>query len=665
MEADEQLDDLLAELNLWRRKSLARLKTQRVHLPRLFALTGHDRSMRPAQQLDAVRHFMTEAVSATAVRSPVSADVLEGSCSPGAMMEVFGLTRASMDASVEHRQELAGHVIDRGKHTVRKDIQAQLEQMATWLHELHDAIAGVDSGDELKASPLIGRDREMQWLRRRFRTLTKGGGQVLLWGISGSGRTALAEAFADEVGPSQCVAFVRVGSPGLFEKDLRRALQLEGRDTNAMNDAEALSEFRRAIQQPRQLRLLVLDDLSDVKQVQGLLPSGSQIPVLLISRLNLASVRAKGWNLSKERALHIGPLGDLAGAEMLKRRLPEVDTDRCEGLSRLIGGHPGFLVLVADYLSSENTIGADNLFDDLLNRNHDTVRDLAVEVGTDAVVEVLSERILEDLSESKTARELLEILAWIGDDGKLSREVVTDLLGELRGEKPSALDVTASLSGLERHGILRVAEENIVIPPLVATAFQSLSVSKAEAILLAYERLLDRRDDPSLVPTPVAALQADRQASWVTQLWAHLLMGTNFFVLSVMRTSMATWEEDGRRRATIYRAGAPWHQRLDPHTLTWHRVSMDDAIKLTRLAYWYVDDAIADDPAVRPYWHDIFGDPPYGSSREDLISLGARQNDQSPEAVAKRARIAEFLQNAPRNVGDASEEVEILVQYLA
>ena len=348
---------------------------------------------------------------------------------------------------------------------------------------------------------------------------------------------------------------------------------------------------------------------------------------------------------------------------MLQQRLPGIEKHWCQNLVEVLGGHPGILDVTSRYLQSDWAITPQALFDDLLNRPHEAVSDLMTMTGTEPRLSVVVDHILkEGRAGNDLARTVLEVLAWLEHDGELPLTVVEDVIGEWRTEAPSALELAAALSTLERSGLVHLEDGVVSTLPLVASAARSLSGKRAEPIMLAYERMLLRDNQPEAVPHQVAGRQADRRAAWPTHLIAANWGIAGFCVLSPMRSWLVTWQEEERRRATIYRVAAPRLVRFSPDQFCWERVTVDEAVRITRLAFWAVDDTLEDDEESSQVWRALFGDPAYASARETLADLVAGGTTGGITEEARKG-VAEAIRNGAREPDRIVEQVELALGF--
>ncbi|MFG2119426.1 BTAD domain-containing putative transcriptional regulator [Streptomyces sp. NPDC048710] len=302
---------------------------------------------------------------------------------------------------------------------------------------------------------LVGRERELEALRGR---LGQGGGaprRILVTGMAGLGKTALAVRAAAESGGlfPDGLLFAELcgldGAPRAPRAVLAQLLRALGESDHALpaGDLDELVRLYRARTAERRL-LLVLDNVSGDRQLAPLLPAGDSA-VLITSRSRLARV-AGGDTLA------LSLLDDAASLELLaaragRQRLDD-DPDAADDLVAYCGGLPLALSITGARLAA---------------RPHWTAARLAARLADPAVR--LAELSFGDLDLSRVLRSSVEplpptvhdVLAGLADPGlggePFCAQWAADRLGLTEDAAENALEALVDtalldLSGLDDQG---------------------------------------------------------------------------------------------------------------------------------------------------------------------------------------------------------------------
>ncbi|TVZ82793.1 AfsR/SARP family transcriptional regulator [Streptomyces sp. BK340] len=302
---------------------------------------------------------------------------------------------------------------------------------------------------------LVGRERELEALRGR---LGQGGGaprRILVTGMAGLGKTALAVRAAAESGGlfPDGLLFAELcgldGAPRAPRAVLAQLLRALGESDHALpaGDLDELVRLYRARTAERRL-LLVLDNVSGDRQLAPLLPAGDSA-VLITSRSRLARV-AGGDTLA------LSLLDDEASLELLAARAGrqrlEDDPDAADDLVAYCGGLPLALSIAGARLAA---------------RPHWTAGRLAARLADPAVR--LAELSFGDLDLSRVLRSSVEplppavhdVLAGLADPGlggePFCAQWAADRLGLTEDAAENALEALVDtalldLSGLDDQG---------------------------------------------------------------------------------------------------------------------------------------------------------------------------------------------------------------------
>ncbi|MFF5028467.1 BTAD domain-containing putative transcriptional regulator [Streptomyces collinus] len=296
---------------------------------------------------------------------------------------------------------------------------------------------------------LVGRERELEALRGR---LGHGGGaprRILVTGMAGLGKTALAVRAAAESGGlfPDGLLFAELcgldGAPRAPRAVLAQLLRALGESDHALpaGDLDELVRLYRARTAERRL-LLVLDNVSGDRQLTPLLPAGDSA-VLITSRSRLA--RVPGGDTLALPLLDDGAALELLAARAGRQRLVD-DPDAADDLVAYCGGLPLALSIAGARLAA---------------RPHWTAARLAARLADPAAR--LAELSFGDLDLSRVLRSSVEPLPPAVHD------VLAGLADPYLGDEPFC----ARRAG-ERLGLTEDAAEN-ALEALVDTALLDLS----------------------------------------------------------------------------------------------------------------------------------------------------------------------------------------------
>lgn len=497
----DPLDSLETDLNTWRRTSFDRLLVRRGPLPALQEAARRAGFEQPrGQWQEAVHAFLSAVVAAHDRVGGEHVGERVTVSNPSAVREIFGLSKRSKNASVEARQRHAGEEVGDGVswHTLRKPEVAAtfVGQLAAWIRTYLDEQA--PEADQVEQpgedSQLIPREDDLTWLRSTYRALQERGGLFQLWGIAGVGKTTLARAFSETIGPEQTVGVVRVGRRGLFENDVRSIVRREGVDESGLSDAHCLEAFRKLVavhRRNRPLRLLILDGVDDPEQLLELVPLGVAIPTLITTRERLALTDDDiPTQLRDVHGRRLVTFGRDQSVQLLRCLAPDLDDDMALKLAEAVGGHPESLSHVGRCLGLPD-ITPSELLEDLSRRPRQALLSMthALDVPDCAVNAI--EKLLRSLDVQSLAYGILVCLIWTEEFGQLPTAFVLELVSELRGERPSGLSVRAALRRLEQLGLLGESRDSLYMSRLTCQLLRDLTMWTAAApVLLACERLL-------------------------------------------------------------------------------------------------------------------------------------------------------------------------------
>ena len=110
---------------------------------------------------------------------------------------------------------------------------------------------------------------------------------VQLSGVSGVGKSVAALSSARIMAPDDQIALIRPRQRGLFEHDVRRALELEGLDTSEWSHNECLTALGNRAPEFTRLQVLIADDVPTADDLIGLLPGAASVPVIVTSQTRL------------------------------------------------------------------------------------------------------------------------------------------------------------------------------------------------------------------------------------------------------------------------------------------------------------------------------------------------------------------------------------------
>ncbi|GGS04387.1 hypothetical protein Snoj_50240 [Streptomyces nojiriensis] len=177
---------------------------------------------------------------------------------------------------------------------------------------------------------------------------------LLVAGRPGSGRTALAEAFVQEVAEEypDGVLRTRLTAPGgetaATERAVRSLLEGLGRPTPPGAGEDELSSALRTALEGRRVIILV-DDAADPQQVDALLPDTPECLVVVTAEGPLTGI-------PDVRPCTLGGLDTPSAVELLAQRIGDTrvtaDPRAAEALAEECGGQPAALVLVGGWLAA-------------------------------------------------------------------------------------------------------------------------------------------------------------------------------------------------------------------------------------------------------------------------------------------------------------------------
>jgi tetratricopeptide (TPR) repeat protein len=305
----------------------------------------------------------------------------------------------------------------------------------------------------------VGRDEDLQRLKSYVAR-----GRVVLSGLAGSGKTALALKFADSCADEyEVVWWLNAADAATLH------LGMEG-----LADALAIAQSASGPMRPMDLRatvysrlgalnrsLLIFDGAEDPRGLSEALPSQTNVSIVITSR------RTDWGNFA--RVIAISPLSVEESVELLRSRVPKVDVETARTLSEEVGYLPLALEQAAAYMEETGMAAAQYVSlmqerrSDLLSRG--APADYESSIGAAFAVTLASvER------ESPEVKELLVFLSVLGNDlvppelVYVAAPFVPPSLGDVFEDELKLRDVIARL---QRFSLLRSTEEGIRIHPLV------------------------------------------------------------------------------------------------------------------------------------------------------------------------------------------------------
>ncbi|MEW5989213.1 MAG: tetratricopeptide repeat protein [Chloroflexota bacterium] len=270
---------------------------------------------------------------------------------------------------------------------------------------------------------LIGRERELAWLRGRLQQ----SGQPHVYaitGMAGVGKTAVATDLAHELSPTfkdgVLWANLATSDPAAV---LESWGQVYGLDFSGQpNLARRLASLRETLAEKQ--ALLVLDDVFSVEKARRLLPGGTRCAVLLTTRdVEIAS------DLNAQ-TLPLTELSPLAGRQMLVELLGErrvtAEGEAADAICALLGQLPLALELIGQRLKS---------------REQRRLADVAARLRQE------NDRLAELSASDREVRASFAI-SWESLDGRWQR--LFSLLG-LFGGRSFAVEALAHTAGLDEY----------------------------------------------------------------------------------------------------------------------------------------------------------------------------------------------------------------------
>jgi hypothetical protein len=373
-------------------------------------------------------------------------------------MELFGVTRQSRGEKLSARQVLAGLVYEPSisYNTFRQVHTAKHIDALRWGINLYVRQYGILAPED---DELVGtaRPEYSDRLRNNYSYLREQGGFMLLWGPSGIGKSYLAQHLRHSVGTPDLSAFIR-SSVDLMSmaQDLERALRSDGVEVPLNAGAwDVVSMFQRHVASFGHLRLLVLDNVQSLEQIDALFPELPNIPVLVTSQHNLSRTKVGRNTVSSDRALELGPLSEEQGLEILRLAIPGVDEQLGRQLIERLDGHPLCVDQACKYLVEHGPNLLPSLLSDLRLDAYETLSDVSAIVKIPNGLLNLYERSLRDLEAMELPSTLLRILTWLGNEDGLSTGEAQDLLTMASGRGISPTRFTATLTRLEQLGFVR------------------------------------------------------------------------------------------------------------------------------------------------------------------------------------------------------------------
>lgn len=564
------MEPSIEELDTWRKTAFDRLVARR-WLPPTLATIARSNTGRRDIQLHEIRSFLIAVVAAAETDSPAWGE--QSISHPAVIREVFGLTNKSVNCSVRQRQELAGHAVGRGVswHTIRKYAHAHVTRLSTWIND-HDLDTKLTSTNDLDPELAIRQD-DLAWLRASYNQLHRGG-VLLLWGLSGTGKTTLARYFSRHLGPRSATGFVRLGRQGVLEEDIRQVLRLEGHDVSRQSDDQCAAIFRTVVKHLNKVRLLVFDGAHSDGEITALIPNGCKTPILITSqrKLDLHHI-ANGEETRKRQLTTISPQ---QSTDYLLSQVPESSRPAMELLARHSGGHFETLNLMIKYLNDQGSPGADLLISELESDLSNTFINLAEVLDVSPSLPRIVGLLLREVDDPLTIA-ILGSLTWVGHREEASKELIAAVAGVLH-HRPSKLGFQASFKRLDRLGLAVDTKSHIRISRSVAEILRGLLADMRTPVLLAYERVLSNPPDRHAGLTLLQILRYEYR--FLEHLRQDLLKvftlpkesSVTLLPLDSDSWMIATTEATGERHITLLRIASRSLLQLKPHSSHWEPV---------------------------------------------------------------------------------------------
>lgn len=569
---------LTVELETWRKRMFRRLSPTRDHFPELRRLATGDESPTTwiVQDYPPIRDFLIKALDhAQASQDPGQPP---DAYSPAVLRCVFGLTDRTMNTTVRERQVAATALIpDAYSHYEMTEPEVRGPQVGVLIaaiqawHTARRAASPPAPRGAGRAERLFGRAADLEWLTQMRNQLKDTGGLFGIWGLSGIGKTALAEQFAWNIGPGRC-ATIRVGQPGHYAEDLRSTLTKARHAVPDASTEQYEAAFRRYIGDLGDLWLLILDGVTSPDELDVLDVAQAHVPVLVVAdeRLTAGSAADRPDTIAWRQ---IGPLDAEAGMQVLTQHLPGPIIDRdasadFEELTAMMGGHAATLHAVSRLLPTLNRHDFGELLRVVGHAPGESLASLTRFTGDRelrAVAKPLSWIIrakVGELADDPVALTVLTVLVTCSESGGMHREIVEAVVAELLRRTPWSRELDFAYDRLTQLGLATRYEGELYTERLVGQIARYEVIDRLNDALLAYERVAMRpiASDDEQRFTPLGLLRQEYVAASHLGRGHEMLLDTptNMRLLRIGPAADNYWahyltRKDGSRQVALYR----------------------------------------------------------------------------------------------------------------
>lgn len=498
---------LTVELETWRKRMFRRLSPTRDHFPELrrVATDREPDTAWTAQEYPPIRDFLIKALDhAQASQAPGQPP---DAYSPAVLRCVFGLTDRTMNATVRERQVAATSLIpgayshyELTEPEVRgPQVEVLIAAIQAW-HTARRAASPPARRATGGTERLFGRAADLEWLTQMRNQLKDTGGLFGIWGLSGIGKTALADQFAWNIGPERC-ATIRVGQPGRYAEDLRSALTKAGHPVPDAPTEQYEAAFRRYAGDLGDIWLLILDGVTDPSQLDTLGLDNVRIPVLVVAEERFSP----GFTRGQPGAVawrHVAPLSRAASSQLLTQHMPEtrdLDSyalDNLKALAAVTGGHAATLEAVSRLLPELTEQDIEDLVEQVGRTPGQSLASLVRFTGDRelrAVAKPLSWIIrhkLAQLVDDPVATTVLTVVVTCSDSGTLLREFIDPVVTDMLGRTPWSWELDFACDRLAQIGLATVEGDEVSTGRLVCHLARYEVLDRITAALLAYERVM-------------------------------------------------------------------------------------------------------------------------------------------------------------------------------
>jgi hypothetical protein len=353
------------------------------------------------------------------------------------------------------------------------DVLLAMEQAAIARAEQAAITAQAEAG----RSDYISRSNYEQWLADRHR---EGARLLLLYGDAGTGKTALARHFGEQV-VSSPIDFVEIDTqtPEALIDDIVLALDHRGVDI-PMRDVLVKKRFKEFLSSDQAPGVVLLDNVEDWRLVTELVSIPTKVTVIVASRYRLAASQDIAALLVEEMT------HDEATA-MVHSRLERVSEDDANCLAEALGYRPLAIKHACGFLSQDNMPIEE--FCELLERDITTVFD---SVADDEPTLTTIYRMSIDRLDADSLS-LIDLIVAAGG-GNVPSDFLqamwrpVDIVSLQQGDDPlRILRLKKGLRVLERRSLIQKLDEEDDLPfiwihSLTREILYSLRTSQCETI---------------------------------------------------------------------------------------------------------------------------------------------------------------------------------------